>query len=356
MVRTIKRIIQTVANQAGIFRAVAKSQWRRRRLLIIGFHGISLADEHVWSPELYMSPANLRRRFEIIAASGCTVLPLDEAVNSLYRGDLPPAAVTLTFDDGDYDFFAAAFPVLLDFGFPATVYQSTYYSVYNRPVFDVALPYILWKAVRDPIDALPFTGEQGMLDLSNLQAKYRAADTIYQKALQRYLSAEEKDKLLEELASVVGVDYQEIRSRRLLHLMKPDEIREVAARGIDLQLHTHRHRMPHTRELMLREIQDNRSLLEPLTGRPAVHFCYPAGVHFQDVLPWLKEAGVRSATTCVPGLCSPSSDPLLLPRLIDSQTLSELEFRAWLSGFAGMLPSRTARRARDRDTYPTTVH
>jgi len=57
-------------------------------------------------------------------------------------------------------------------------------------------------------------------------------------------------------------------------------------------------------------------------------------------LPWLEEAGIRSATTCDPGLASPRSKRLLLPRLLDISSLSEYEFTGWLSGVAAALPRR----------------
>jgi hypothetical protein len=63
-------------------------------------------------------------------------------------------------------------------------------------------------------------------------------------------------------------------------------------------------------------------------------------VHSLEWLPWLAEAGVRSATTGVPGLASPSANPLLLPRLVDSAHLSAVEFQAWLSGVGALLPRR----------------
>jgi hypothetical protein len=93
----------------------AKSAWRRRRLQILCYHGVSMRDEHDWDPELFVTPAFLRRRFEILRDRGYRVLPLAEAVRCLQSHSLPARSVALTFDDGFYNFFAAAAPLLEEF-------------------------------------------------------------------------------------------------------------------------------------------------------------------------------------------------------------------------------------------------
>ena len=67
----------------------------------------------------------LQRRLEVLRRLDCSVLPLGEALARLYRGELPPRAVALTFDDGYFDFKARALPLLRRFGYPATVYVTT---------------------------------------------------------------------------------------------------------------------------------------------------------------------------------------------------------------------------------------
>src|SRR6267378_4398499 len=91
----------------------------------------------------------LGRRLELLARNNCSVLPLREAVDRLARNDLPPRSVAITFDDGFYDFAVRAHPVVQEFGVPVTVYQTSYYSTFNRPIFDVACSYILWKGAAE---------------------------------------------------------------------------------------------------------------------------------------------------------------------------------------------------------------
>ena len=70
-------------------------------------------------------------------------------------------------------------------------------------------------------------------------------------------------------------------------------------------------------------------------------------------LPWLKEEGVVSATTCDPGLADSKSDPLLLPRFIDTPGQPQVMFEAWASGAGHWVSARrpaAAARSSERAT------
>lgn len=335
MLRSLKLLTLRAADTLGVFSALLDSAWRRRRLLILCYHGSALEDEHLWDPSLYMPPGLIRERFVALRVYGCAVLPLGEALERLRAGTLPPRSVSITFDDGTYDFYRLAWPLLREFGYPATVYLTTYYSQWNRPVFDPMCSYLLWKARGSRLDlpeALGAPDEGTTADTAGRVLSY---------ARRNLLSAHQKDELLVDMAARLGIDYGAICARRILHLMRPDEVAEVARSGIDIQLHTHRHRVPRVREQFVNEIEENRAHIATAVPETRRHFCYPCGLHLPEFPAWLKACGVVSATTCEIGLASRSSDPLLLPRLVDSSTLTPIEYSGWLSGFASVLPSRS---------------
>ena len=282
-------------------------------------------------------------RLQLLRKNGCTVLPLAEALNRLYADDLPEKSVAITFDDGSYDFYARAFPLLREFDYPATLYLTTFYSQINRPVFNVACSYLLWKGREQSLDLKLLIGRDGRINLSSEESRALAMTEILQFASERKLSAEEKDSLAASLAQQLKIDYDALREKRILHLIQPDEVKTLAAANIDIQLHTHRHRTPMDRRLFLREIEDNRKSIHDMTGQRAEHFCYPSGVWDPAFLPWLEEAGIQSATTCDPGLAAADSNRLLLPRLVDVSALSGIEFESWLAGVSIALPRRRER-------------
>jgi peptidoglycan/xylan/chitin deacetylase (PgdA/CDA1 family) len=341
MLKQFKRAALSSLKTSGLFSVVRNSRWRNQRLLILAYHGISLDDEHEWDASLYMKAELFRRRMQLLKNSSCTVLPLAEAVRRLSTGELPDRCVALTFDDGNYDFYKQAHPIIQEFGFPVTVYLTTFYSHYNRPVFDVISSYLLWKGRNTPLDFKEITGETRCVDLADAASRWRAVDELRNFARVNKLSAEEKDALAAAVAKALKIDYDAICARRLLHILSPAEVASLASDGVDIQLHTHRHRTPLDRALFLRELEDNRQSIQTMTkGKSPTHFCYPSGVYDEAFLPWLEEAGVVSATTCETGFASRQSNPLLLPRLLDVSGLSDIEFEGWLTGISAALPRR----------------
>lgn len=341
MLKQFKRAALSSLKTSGLFSVVRNSRWRSQRLLILAYHGISLDDEHEWDASLYMKAELFRRRMQLLKNSSCAVLPLGEAINRLYADDLPDRCVALTFDDGNYDFYKEAYPVIKEFDFPVTVYLTTFYSHYHKPVFDVVSSYLLWKGRHARLDLQKITGQASQVNLADTAARNQAVDELRKFARVNKLSAEEKDSLMASVAEQLKIDYDALVAKRLLQILSPDEVKTLSANGVDIQLHTHRHRTPHDRPLFLREIEDNRKSIQAMTRSSAPsHFCYPSGVYDEAFLPWLEEAGVVSATTCETGFATRQSNPLLLPRLLDVSGLSDIEFEGWLTGVSAALPRR----------------
>jgi peptidoglycan/xylan/chitin deacetylase (PgdA/CDA1 family) len=335
-----KRVLFFVARHTGALALTRRSRWRNRRLLILGYHSVSLEDEHLWSPTYSATIANMQRRFKAIKRNRCTVLPLMEAIEMLRSGELPERSVAITFDDGLFDFKERAYPLLKSNGFPATVFLQTSYCLFNRPVFDCVCSYLLWKGRGARLRLGEVLGHgQEAIDLSSVPARQAAMRAIKNAA--QPLTIQERDGLARRLAESLGVDYGELCGKRVLTLLRPSEVQWLSRNGVDFQLHTHAHCMPPERDALIREIERNRAEIRAMTGRTPSHLCYPGGVYDARFLPWLRDAGVASASTCDPGLAGPATNPLLLPRIIDTCLSPVSTFAAWLTGFAHPFRSRS---------------
>ena len=337
VLRTAKLVTLRVGRSMGIFDALRRSRWRKNQLLILAYHGVSQADEHLWNPELFVTPECFTKRMQTLRDYGCHVLSLSEGLQRLWSKTLPSCSVVLTFDDGGSDFYSRAFPILREFGWPATVYLASYYSSYNRPVFDVMCSYLLWKARDRVFDSRGLLNNGTSFNLSDSEVRNAAVRAIRVFARQSEFSAKQKDDLLNSVAERLRVDYETILSQRLLHLLSPKELAELCKDGVDIQLHTHRHHAPKTRESFLAEIEENRNFIVKFTKLPR-HFAYPHGFYQQCYESWLSSSSVASATTCEPGLATKDCNPYRLPRLVDTSALGLLELEGWVSGLCKFLP------------------
>jgi peptidoglycan/xylan/chitin deacetylase (PgdA/CDA1 family) len=337
--RQVRRQVLGVSRAVGLQSVLARSSWRRSRLLILCYHGISIRDEHEWDPELFVTPSFLRQRLAKLKAGGYNVLPLADAVRRLQSSALPAKSVVLTFDDGFYNFRLAA-DILAEFSFPATVYLSTYYCVNQRPILGLAMSYMLWRARRSPLpsDLLRRAPESaaGLESSGPRGAIFRSLMNEVQELEQ---DRSEQMNWMKRLADKLSIDWQDVAKSRMFGLLNPEEVMALGGRGIDFQLHTHRHRTPRSKAEFTRELVENRNVIQKLTGRRADHFCYPSGDHDPVFFPWLKELGVRTATTCDAGLASREVDSLRLPRFVDTMQQPEIMFESWLTGAAQLARS-----------------
>lgn len=332
--KKIKTVVLKSIKKAGGFQIISSSKWRQRRLLILCYHGFSLQDEHLWRPSLYMTGKMFEHRLIMLKKGGFNVLPFKDAVRLLYQDELPPKSVTLTVDDGFYDFFAIAYPVLKQYGIHATIYVSTWHvKNYQSPVFNLMVSYLFWSGMKNKrINKVQLTKGKPFLSVAD----------ILKMGEEGHLNQASKVKILAKIASEVGEDWEKILQDRKLSFMKQEEITQLDSKLVDVQLHTHRHRVPMNKKLFLREIEDNRNALSQcgIDKNKLIHFCYPSGRHHPSFLPWLQEKKIDTATTCVPGLANINTNPLLIPRFIDTSLTADIEFEAWNAGVRELLRKR----------------
>jgi peptidoglycan/xylan/chitin deacetylase (PgdA/CDA1 family) len=332
MKKAVLTAILTAAKSVGLF-ALAR-RLTAGDLRILCYHGAALRDEHHFSPGLFMSKETFAARMEFLSRQGYPVISLDAAVDGLKEGAWPRGATVITIDDGWLGTYKVMGPILQAQRFPATLYIASYYLEKQTQVFNVAANYVLWRA-RDR-----------RLDLSQvsdaLSGDFELADPGQRAEARRVLNdfadgldgATARQDLFRRLCGVLGVDAAEIERERICAFVRVDEARELRDGGVDIQLHSHRHRfLPESFELAKAEIEDNRRVLAPVGPGPLRHFCYPSGDYETAQLGWLDSLGIVSATTIKGGFTRAGDSPYELRRFLDSERVSPLEFEAEMCGF-----------------------
>lgn len=326
------------AKRSGLF---ALAQWiYRKRLNILCFHGFSFELEHEFRPKLFMAPETFARRLAYLQQHGFNVLTLDEALLRLGRGESNIKDTVITIDDGFFSVLKQAAPVLKAFDYPATLYVTSYYSKHPNPIFRLVVQYMFWKTVLLEIDLRTLIPEAAGHPGASVSNKVRIDEALCDSLTlygERELDEDGRMVLLENLGQLLGVSMAELSSSRSLSLLTADEIRQLASYGVDVQLHTHRHRFPRDEAALREEIEKNREYLATCSDSRLAHLCYPSGDWDRDMWPVLKEAGVVSATTCESGLNGSTTPRLALNRFLDGGHLSDIQFEAEMTGFKQLL-------------------
>ena len=315
----------------------------RRRLRILCYHGFSAGDEHEVMPHMFMQAATFERRLRILKKRRLAVIALDEAVIRLAQGEIGSGETVITLDDGWASNLTIAAPILERYGYPACIYVTTEHLAAGTEVFNVALFYMLRKST---LPALRLAGVHPLLD-GDYDLRPDAAGahrTLIAAAENAVPDLRERQRLLGPIATALGMDLGEVLSHGRFRLLEAGQMRELASRGFDIELHTHRHRLPdESFEAVAAEIEDNRGALRALLGRESRHFCYPSGEYGPRHPQWLARLGIASATTCDPGMNAWGAPPLLLKRFLDGDHFADIVFDAEVSGFRELI--RSLRRA-----------
>lgn len=328
----LKRLFYRFCKMIGLFHL--SDRLTRRGLRIICYHGFSLADESSFSGRTFIDPDTFEKRLAFLNRKGFRVIGLDEALDFLDRDALPPRSIVITIDDGFESVYSLAHPRLKRYGFPATVYVTTYYALEQNPVYNLVVQYLFWKPANVEID---LTG-LGMARNGIYSLRREEERTALLWEIVRFGNEECDERgrieLTRKLGERLGVDYEAVVRSRILTIMTLEQIKELSASGVDIELHTHRHVFPLDHDRAIMEIRENRAVLEPLLGKKLVHFCYPAGIWAKEQWPWLAEAGMRSAVTSDRGINFEKTPRYGLRRFGDDERLSQIEFEAEVCGFA----------------------
>ena len=316
----MKQAVLAAADRIGLFALARRAS--AARLRILAYHGLWTTPGFQYGDRLFMPPDQFERRMTRLKRSGYPVLGLDAAVTALAAGELPANAVVITIDDGWASTHAHMLPILEALGLPSTVYVTSWYVGHGLPVVNKAVDYLHARAAGDTARAKPIAD---------------AIDALPYAA---------REAALRDLTAALGLplDWWETRQ---FHSMTPAEVADCVRRGMDVQLHTHRHRA--APDSLARELEENRARLAEWTGLPSAHFahfCYPSGEYQLAAEPILAAQGVRSATLVDQGTNAPGAHRYRLRRFLDGRSVGDAEFDAYLAGALDVVDAIASRARR----------
>jgi peptidoglycan/xylan/chitin deacetylase (PgdA/CDA1 family) len=316
----MKITILRVAKLFGLFALMRIVTGRGIRILC--YHGIWLGKEGFGGDAMFMSRTVFESRLDLIQRLCYPVVALSAAVDALdRRARVPSGSVVITIDDGWYSAFAVMLPALRKRSMPATLYCDTAHLQSEMPVAHVMAHYL--RRLTTP------TGHCSAVEATFARATDRARPFV------------ERMTATHELSRLLGAEIEPYIKDRVFDYMTRAELVEAANAGLDVQLHTHNHSLhDFTPAKISREIDENRRTLAALLGRDPEsfrHFCYPSGITSPDAAKALEQIGLASSTTTRYGIAWPSSPRQMLPRILDDEHITPIEFEAELCGVGHLL-------------------
>ena len=276
------------------------------RLSIFIFHRVLPAEDAYFPYE-----PGVERFDQIVSfiARQFRVLPFLEAAQRLAAGQLPAAAACITFDDGYADNFELAVPILRKHGVTGTFFIATAYVDGGR----------MWNDVVSDAVRLAPAGTIDWRDLGvspvvvgDVASRFAAYRQMQQQL--KYVGQRQRTEWTDEIAKRAGLPETSAL------MMTRAQVRALPALGMDVGGHTQTHPiLARVDDAVARdEIGGGREVLTDWLGFAPQVFAYPNGRPGTDYLPrdvaLVRSAGYCAAVSTAPGVGTPCTDPLQLPR------------------------------------------
>jgi peptidoglycan/xylan/chitin deacetylase (PgdA/CDA1 family) len=97
---------------------------RRRRSVVLGYHGVAESRLRDDPSLLQVSPARFRTHLDLLLAAGFSFVTMAELAQRAGGGTPEPGLAAITFDDGLRNNRSVALPILSEYGIAATVYVT----------------------------------------------------------------------------------------------------------------------------------------------------------------------------------------------------------------------------------------
>lgn len=200
------------------------------------------------------------------------VIPMEELVNDISMDKVKPYSVALTFDDGHYDFYDNAWPLLKKYNLPASIYVTTGFIDKECWLWPDLLKYQLitteLSEIEDP--------ELGTLSLDRhdvLETWSVLGDYCLK------LSHSSRADFINNLGKKLHVRCP-IQPQKPFSPLSWKQLQEMNGEGLDVGSHSVSHPILSSlsKEDLDFEISKSYKRIEKEIGRPPTGICYPNGM------------------------------------------------------------------------------
>ena len=316
------------------------------KVLVLLYHRVTEHSSDIWN--LSVSPSNfeqhlilLKKRFRIISE--------DELIYGVDNGKLPGKSIVLTFDDGYYDNFQYAYPILSKHNAPAIFFLPSYF-IKNRERFwwDILEETLLlseelparfnFQVVNQTVD-IDLKNEKKLNSTISEKHRYWKAYELPPPTKRALLYVElwnllhklthiERQPYLDLIFNWAGLKSSEFKKEAEM-CMKKDELKKIIKSplfSIGGHTSTHSALKYHSRAIQEDEVRKNKQDLEHLNHSKIRSFSYPHGLYNAETIQIVREADYKIAFTVNHTPVLKSSSPFEIGRYhVKNYNSSEFE-------------------------------
>jgi peptidoglycan/xylan/chitin deacetylase (PgdA/CDA1 family) len=246
----------------------------------------------------------IKRKYNVIPLA-----ELSEAFEKFHLFCKPP--LVITFDDGYYDNYQNAFPVLSEYGLSATIFLIADY---------IGSAKILWWNILDFLMQNRPETIAALLGLDKPGETCKCEGKRQIEKLKRFLSNQENIKKIQSLAEKLDSDeaYQTFKDRTML---KIEEIKTMVTGNMDFGIHglSHQALAALNSDSQQKEIFSSMERLKDIFQKPVTLFAYPLGHRksfTSETKKLLARAGIKYALVNWRGLNNLKTDRYEIKRII----------------------------------------
>lgn len=307
----VRKIVSKVLYHAGIFNALRHLQ--RRRVIILMYHRFSDKPEpfKIQKDVFEQQIRFLKKKYNFVSLSHYAEVLAGK------RNDIPPNSMVLTIDDGYWDNYVYAYPILKKYFVPATIFIATDFITKRAWLWSNKLEFILKNSEYNEFD-FPLGHKTIRFHVGNFENWHRTQLAIFNYC--QSISDKQKDEVFDQLAKHLKVSVPD-ETQGDFQPLTWEQIREMRGNGVDLGSHTCSHSiLSRLDDDELRyEIFQSKSQIEEKISSPVDLFCYPNGT-LDDfdarAVKMIEDASYAAAVTTVPGHNRfEGQNPFLLKRL-----------------------------------------
>jgi peptidoglycan/xylan/chitin deacetylase (PgdA/CDA1 family) len=314
----------------------------RHQALILTYHSI-VPEPLPFPVGQHLAVAAFEKQMALLAEHFHCV-SLSALVNNIEQGRIKPYTVALTFDDGFYNNFSVACPILHRYRLPAAFFLTAGYIGTDKLLWPETLACALAATEMHEISI----GDRRfrLSSAAEKSAAYQALTRDF-KGCAPQEAAERVERILRE-TNLAPNDLQASLLYKQFRMLGWNEVEQMAASdlveiGSHTLLHPRLSRISH--DDARAEIINSKHLLEQHVG-PVRFFAYPYGGRPGDFneehRAMATDAGYEAIFTAIHGTVTPDSDRYDLPRVSVSANTSYEEFDYLLHGGAAMMARDSA--------------